>query len=97
MAKVRRLERLRIKFGKYSNYLRFSLRCLHSDLLPNDLRIKCKVHTQRARNTLKRASKQLLQERIRLNHNKRAHIRREMEEADAMRCDEIIIRNVTNI
>ena len=83
LAKVRRLERLRIKFGKYSNHLRFSLRCLHSDLLPNDLRLKCKVHTQRAKNIIQRASKQLLQERIRLNHNKRVNLKKEIEQGDA--------------
>ena len=79
LADIRRLERLRIKYGNYSNHLRFSLRCHHSDLLPNDLRLKCKVHTQKARDILSKAGKALLQERIRLNHNKRNFLKQEID------------------
>ena len=66
-AKIRRLERLRIKYGKFTNHLRFSLRCLHSDLVPKDLRLKCKVPSRKARDICNRASRLLLQERIHLN------------------------------
>ena len=82
LANIRRLERLRIKYGRYSNHLRFSLRCHHSDLLPNDLQLKCKVHTQKARDVLNKASKTLLQERIRLNHNKRNFLKQEIDKVD---------------
>jgi len=82
LAKIRRLERLRIRYGNCTNHLRFSLRCLHSDLLPKDLKIKCKVNTRRSREILRRASRMLLQERIHLNHNKRAHLLKGIEELD---------------
>ena len=39
--------------------------------------------TPKARKILERASKSLLQERIRLNHNKRGWLSKEIEERDA--------------
>ena len=79
LAKIRRLERLRIKYGKFSNHLRFSLRCLHSDLLPNDLRLKCKVPTKKARDICNRAGRLLLQERIHINDKKRKSLKNQIE------------------
>ena len=79
LAKIRRLERLRIKYGKFSSHLRFSLRCLHSDLLPNDLRLKCKVPTKKARDICNRAGRLLLQERIHINDKKRKSLKNQIE------------------
>lgn len=79
LADVRRLERTSLKYGNYTNHLRFSLRCLHTNLLPKDLQLKCKVNTTRSREILHKAGKLLLQERIHMNHMKRDRLKREVE------------------
>ena len=80
LADVRLLERTKLKYGNYTNHLRFSLRCLHANLLPNDLQLKCKVNTSRSREILHKAGKFLLQERIHLNHVTRDGLKQKVEE-----------------
>ena len=82
MAKKRRLERLRIKYGNFTNHLRFSLRCLRSDLLPKDLRLRCKVKTSRSRDIIKRAERLLLKERIYVNTITRDKIKFEADKLE---------------
>lgn len=60
LADVRRLERTNLKYGNYTNHLRFCLRCLHNNTLPKDLQLKCKVKTSRSREILRKAGKLLL-------------------------------------
>ena len=78
LANVRHLERTEVKYGNYTNHLRFSLRCLHNHLLPNDLQLKCKVKTTRAKDIIRKAGKLLLQERIHLNHVRWDHLKIEI-------------------
>ena len=36
LAKIRKLEKTMIKYSSYTNHLRFSLRCHHNKILPDD-------------------------------------------------------------
>ena len=42
LAKIRKLEKTKIKYSSYTNHLRFSLRCHHNKILPKDLQLKSK-------------------------------------------------------
>ena len=49
LSEARHLERTRIKYAKYTNHLRFSLRCHHNNLIPKDLRLKSRIKTSRSK------------------------------------------------
>ena len=68
LAKIRKLEKTMIKYLSLANYLRFSLRCHHSKILPKDLQLKTRIKTERSNRILQCARKLLLQERIHINH-----------------------------
>ena len=68
LAKIRKLEKTKIKYSSYTKYLRFSLRCHHNKILPKDLQLKSRIKTERSKIILQRAGKLLLQERIHINH-----------------------------
>ena len=68
LAKIRKLEKTKIKYSSYTNHLRFSLRCHHNKILPKDLQLKSRIKTERSKIILQRAGKLLLQERIHINH-----------------------------
>ena len=68
LAKIRKLEKTRNKYLSYNNYLRFSLRCHHSKILPKDLQLKSRIKTKRSKIILQSASKLLLQEWIHIIH-----------------------------
>ena len=67
----------------YSNHLGFSLRCLHNELVPKDLRPRCKVKTERCREAAHRFSRLQLQERIHLNHSTRDRIKASIDDLTA--------------
>ena len=68
LAKIRKLEKTMIKYLSLANYLRFSLRCHHSKILPKDLQLKTRIKTERSNRIIQCAGKLLLQERIHINH-----------------------------
>ena len=80
LSEARHLERTRIKYAKYTNHLRFSLRCHHNNLIPKDLRLKSRIKTSRSKQILDRASCQLLQERININHNRRNRLKTNIDQ-----------------
>ena len=73
------LEKTRLKYARYTNHLRFSLRCHHNNLIPNDLYLKSKLKTPKSKQILERASHQLLQERIHINCNRRNRIKTSLD------------------
>ena len=75
LSEARHLERTRIKYAKYTNHLRFSLRCYHNNLIPKDLQLKSRIKTSRSKQILDRASRPLLQERSDINHNRRNRLK----------------------
>ena len=77
--KCRTLEKTRLKYARCTNHLRFSLRCHHNNLIPNDLYLKSKLKTPKSKQILERASHQLLQDRIHINHNRRNRIKTSLD------------------
>ena len=77
--KCRTLEKTRLKYTRYTNHLRFSLHCHHNNLIPNDLYLKSKLKTPKSKQILERASHQLLQERIHINHNRKNRIKTSLD------------------
>ena len=75
LSEAKHLERAGIKYFKYTNHLRFSLRCHHNNLIPKDLCLKGRIKTSKSTQILDRASCQLLQERININHNRRNRLK----------------------
>ena len=65
---VRRLfrlwEKLKIRASDYRNHRIFTLRCLHSDLIPVSIKLKSTIKSTRAKQILRKAEKELLQARI---------------------------------
>ena len=57
LAKIRKLENTMIKYSSYTNHLRFSLRCHHNKILPEDLQLKSRIKTERSKIILQRAGK----------------------------------------
>ena len=75
LSEARHLERTRTKHAKYTDHLRFSLRCHHNNLIPKDLHFKSRINTSRSKQILDTASCQLLQERININHSQRNRLK----------------------
>ena len=60
LSKCRKHEKTQLKHARYTNHLRFSLRCLHNNLIPNDLYLKPKMQDPKSRKILDKASLLLL-------------------------------------
>ena len=57
-------ERLQYRECNYKNHRIFTLRCLHSDLVPVSIKLKSTLRTEGARKILRSAEKQLIQARL---------------------------------
>ena len=57
-------EKLKIRASDYRNHRIFTLRCLHSDLIPVSIKLKSTIKSSRAKQILRKAEKELLQARI---------------------------------
>ena len=57
-------EKLRIRASEYKNHRIFTLRCLHNDLIPVNIKLKSTLKSTRANKILRKAEKDLLQARI---------------------------------
>ena len=58
----------------------FTLRCRDKGLTPPSLRLKCPINTQRAREIVRKAEKELLRERLRVINNKLEQLDRKKAE-----------------
>ena len=58
------MEKLKIRSSDYRNHRIFTLRCLHSDLIPVSIKLKSTIKSTRAKQILRKAEKELLQARI---------------------------------
>ena len=67
------------KLAKYKNHVVFSARCKKSGVIPPSLRIRSPVDTNRGREIAERASRQLLNERIRIANFKLHQIEDELK------------------
>ena len=62
--KVRAVESLEKKVGRYQNHRVYSLRCKDEEVTPPSLKLKRPVNTRRGHEIIKKAERSLLQERI---------------------------------
>ena len=62
-------EKLEKKMADYRNHLRFTIKCLKSEIIPVSVRLKTNVQTSRSLQIIRKAEKQLLNEQIRSINN----------------------------
>ena len=58
------------QIARHRNHLVFNLRCKGECVIPPSLRLKCPINSDKARNIVEKARKNLLQKRIRLTNQK---------------------------
>ena len=90
LAKIRKLEKTMIKYSSYTNHLRFSLRCHHNKVLPENLQLKSRIKTERSQIILQRAGKLLLQEQIHINRVIRDMLKNSIEQLKGKILESII-------
>ena len=66
---LRQRENLEKKMANFANHRRFTLKCLKSEVIPVSIRLKTNVRTSKGFQIIRRAEKQLLNERIRSINN----------------------------
>ena len=70
----RKWEKMEAKVSNFKNHQRFSLRCLDKVLVSVSLKLKNLTRTQGGENIIKKAEKQLLNERIKnINYTLKCH------------------------
>ena len=74
-------QKTQLKHARYTNHLRFSPRCLHNNLISNDLYLKPKLRYPKCHKILDKASRLLLQNRIHENHKIRKTLQSSIEKA----------------
>ena len=57
-------ERLQLRASNYKNHRIFTFRCVHKDLIPVSIKLKSTLKTEKARKIIRKAEKDLLQERM---------------------------------
>ena len=62
-------EKLEKKMANYRNHLRFTIKCLNSEIIPVSVRLKTNVQMSRGLQIIRKAEKQLLNEQIRSINN----------------------------
>jgi len=67
---VRKAENTTRQIARRRNHLVFNLRCKGECVIPPSLRLKCPINSDKARNIVEKARKNLLRERIRLTNQK---------------------------
>ena len=76
----REWERLWLRASDYKNHRIFTLRCLHKDLVPVNIKLKSMLTTSKARQIIKKAKKDLLQARVKAINNTLDQVTRQTEE-----------------
>ena len=71
---VRKAENTTCQIARHRNHLVFNLRCKGECVIPPSLRLKCPINSDKARNIVEKARKNLLQKRIRLTNQKISHL-----------------------
>ena len=62
---LRQWEKLEKKMANYRNHLRFTIKCLKNEVIPVSVRLKTNIKTPKGIQIIRKAEKQLLNERIR--------------------------------
>ncbi len=56
--------------ARHRQHLTFTHRCKDNGITPSSLRIRCPINSEKARNIIRKAEKELVSERIRVVRNK---------------------------
>ena len=76
---LRQLEHRQKKIARYRNHIVFDLRCRDESVTPPSLSLHVPVPSARAREITRKAEKQLLRERLRVNNNKLQQLQKDQE------------------
>ena len=76
-------ERLQLRASDYKNNRIFTLRCLHKDLVPVSIKLKSTLRTDKARQIIRKAEKDLLQARVKAINNTLDQVAKQTEECRA--------------
>ncbi|XP_072039336.1 uncharacterized protein [Amphiura filiformis] len=76
---IRDLENTEKKLARHRQHLTFTHRCKDNGITPSSLRIRCPINTQKARNIIQKAEKELVSERIRVVSNKIKSLKRKCD------------------
>ena len=71
---VRKAENTTRQIARHRNHLVFNLRCKGECVIPPSLRLKCPINSDKVRNIVEKARKNLLRERIRPTNQKISHL-----------------------
>ena len=80
---LREWERLQLRSSDYKNHRIFSLRCIHKELIPVNIKLKSTLDTPKARQIIRKAEKDLLQARIKAINNILVQVEREIQDCRA--------------
>ena len=73
-------ERLQLRASDYKNHRIFTLRCLYKDLIPVSIKLKSTLKTVKARQTIRKAEKYLLQARVKAINSILDNVAKQTEE-----------------
>ncbi|XP_072044968.1 uncharacterized protein [Amphiura filiformis] len=76
---IRDLESNDRKLVRYQQHLTFTHRCKDKEITPSSLKLRCPINTEKAKNIIRRAEKELINERIRVIHNKVRNLKKKQE------------------
>ena len=71
------------KIARFRNHRVFTLRCKDSNVTPSSLSLKCPINTNKARDIIHKAEKELLRERLRVVNNKLTDLNHKKDYADS--------------
>ena len=73
-------KRLQLRASDYKKHRIFTFRCLHKDLVPVSIRLKSTLTTAKARQIIRKAEKDLLQDRVKAINNILDQVTQQAEE-----------------
>ncbi|XP_072030440.1 uncharacterized protein [Amphiura filiformis] len=76
---IRDLESTERKLVRHRQHLTFTHRCKDNGVTPSSLKIRCPINTEKARNIIRKAEKELIGERIRVVNNKIKSLKQNQE------------------
>ena len=76
---IRDLEITERKLVRHRQHLTFTHRCKDNGVTPSSLKIRCPINTEKARNIIRKAEKDLIGERIRVVNNKINSLKQQQE------------------
>lgn len=73
------VENLEQKVARHRNHVVFNMRCRDLDIIPTSLKLKCCMNTDKGKDIIKKASKEMLRKSLRVLNNKLDSIKQDLE------------------